>query len=459
MGDKPKAPTEPWKPGTEVVALYNFKGNSTEDLPFSKRDVLEIVKSTRDPMWYLAKKPNGSEGMIPANYVQKRGEVKLHAMPWFHGRLQRGEAEQLLQSHEDGLFLVRESNNFPGDYTLCVCANGKVEHYHIVIHNNKLTIDEDVHFENLIQLVEHYEKDADGLCTELKQPLKKKGNFEFAVDKQAFVDQGWVIKFKDLKLGEAIGKGEFAGVLKATYNGQTVAVKALKDGSKDAQEFLAEASVMTALKHKNLVELLGVVLGETIYIVTEYMARGSLVDYLRSRGRAVITASDQICFASDTCNGMAFLEKKKLVHRDLAARNVLIADDNTAKVSDFGLARYVDSNHEGGKFPIKWTSPEALRESKFTKKSDMWSFGVLLWEIYSFGRVPYPRIPLSDVVAHVERGYRMEAPDGCPKEIYDIMIEAWNLDHNKRPDFATVSVKLENLRALTPVTTPVQSNV
>jgi c-src tyrosine kinase len=118
-------------------------------------------------------------------------------------------------------------------------------------------------------------------------------------------------------------------------------------------------------------------------------------------------------------------------------------------VSDFGLARYTDSMQEGGKFPIKWTAPEALRDSKFTNKSDMWSFGILLWEIYSFGRVPYPRIPLADVVMHVERGYRMEAPDGCPKEIYDIMRQAWELEPSDRPTFKEVLVTLENIRATT----------
>jgi len=429
--------------------MYSFRGNSDEDLPFHKRDILTIIRPTRDPNWYHAQAGDGKQGMIPANYVHKRGEVKLHAMPWFHGKMARDQAERLLNPPTNGLFLVRESNNFPGDYTLCVAFDGKVEHYHILYKGNKLTIDEDVFFDNLTHLVEHYEKDADGLCFKLIKPVAKKGNLDYSVNTDAFIQEGWVIHQKDLDLGETIGRGEFGAVIKGEWKGQKVAVKTLKDSSKAAQQFLAEASVMTALRHPNLVQLMGVVIGETIHIVTEFMGRGSLVDYLRSRGRSVIQKKDQIDFATDTCRGMAYLEDRKLVHRDLAARNVLISDENVAKVSDFGLARPMESNQEGGKFPIKWTSPEALRDSKFTNKSDMWSFGILMWEIYSFGRVPYPRIPLADVVIHVEQGYRMEAPDGCPKEIYDIMREAWELDPNKRPAFKDVSVRLEKIKANT----------
>jgi len=238
---------EQWPPGTEVVALYKFNGNSNEDLPFSKRDVLTVVKPTKDPMWYHAKRADGTQGMIPANYVIMRGEVRLHAMPWFHGKIKREDAENLLQPRENGLFLVRESHNFPGDYTLCVCMDGKVEHYHIIYKANKLTIDEEEFFENLNQLVEHYEKDADGLCTVLKKPVAKQGNLEYTVDRQAFIDQGWVIAGRDLILGEIIGKGEFGDVLRGEYNGRMVAVKSMKDSTKAAQSFLAEASVMTCV--------------------------------------------------------------------------------------------------------------------------------------------------------------------------------------------------------------------
>ncbi|KAK2138823.1 hypothetical protein LSH36_2363g00000 [Paralvinella palmiformis] len=153
MTEQPK-PQEAWSPGTEVVSMYNFRGNSAEDLPFKRGEVMTIVRATKDPMWYFARHQNGREGMIPSNYVQKRGEVKLHAMPWFHGKMSRIEAERKLAPIKRGLFLIRESNNFLGDYSLSVCDNDKIDHYHIVYHGNKLTIDEEAFFENLTQLVE-----------------------------------------------------------------------------------------------------------------------------------------------------------------------------------------------------------------------------------------------------------------------------------------------------------------
>ncbi|UXI15588.1 transcription initiation factor [Sarcoptes scabiei] len=386
--------------------------------------------------------------------IDSKRPVEDASMQWFHGKITREEAESLLMPREDGLFLVRESTNFPGDYALCVCFNGRVEHYRVIYNDRKFTIDEEEYFENLTLLIEHYCLDADGLCTKLIDPVPNKSvnnNAPMLLDPKAFEAAGWVIRMNDLKLGEILGKGEFGDVLLGSFHGRKVAVKKLKDSnSKAAQDFLTEASLMTSLRHKNLVQLLGVVFdGPSVCFVTEYMAKGSLVDYLRSRGRLHVTKQDQIAFAADTCAGMAYLESKQVIHRDLAARNVLISEDGVAKVCDFGLARDQTLGLDGGKFPIKWTAPEALRYAKFSNKSDMWSFGILLWEIYSFGRVPYPRIPLADVVKHVEKGYRMEAPEGCPLEIYDIMRLAWHLDPECRPTFLVISQKLDLLRATT----------
>ncbi|XP_066583156.1 tyrosine-protein kinase CSK isoform X1 [Prorops nasuta] len=379
----------------------------------------------------------GNTNVLSAN---SRHEVKLNAMPWFHGKISRETAERLLRPREDGLFLVRESTNYPGDYTLCVCYQGRVQHYRVKYKNNQLTIDDEEFFENLALLVEHYEQDADGLCTQLMKSLPKQGKQDFCVDPKAFVEAGWVIQTHELELRECIGKGEFGDVLLGVYRGERVAVKMLKDNSEAAQRFLAEASLMTSLIHDNLVKLLGLVFNNKhMYLVTEYMSKGSLVDYLRSRGRLHVSKKDQINFAYDTCAGMAYLESRHVVHRDLAARNVLVAEDNSAKVSDFGLARDENFSLDGGKLPIKWTAPEALKQNKFSNKSDMWSFGILLWEIYSFGRVPYPRIQLADVVKCVEKGYKMEPPDGCPPEVYDIMRQ---LPDNRHIGFPGLTVRL-----------------
>ncbi|MPC22955.1 Tyrosine-protein kinase CSK [Portunus trituberculatus] len=392
-----------WAPGTAVVALYPFSGTSTEDLPFAKMERLTIVHSTNDPNWVKARNREADEGMIPTSYVRQepKKEVKLNTRAWFHGKISRDEAETLLNPPEDGLFLVRESTNFPGDYTLCVCFEGKVEHYRVIYKDHKLTIDEEEYFEKLTKLVEHYQQDADGLCTQLKRSVPKQGNREYEIEPvKAFEDAGWIINKADLQMldSTSIGKGEFGDVVLGEWKGNKVAVKRLKDSSKAAQGLLDEACLMTSLKDKNLVSLLGLVFDDNcILLVTEYMSKGSLVDYLRSRGRLHVTKRDQINFA---CGELAKSKKKK-------------------------------------------------SRRKFSNKSDMWSFGILLWEIYSFGRVPYPRIPLADVMKHVEKGYRMEAPDCCPAEVYQLMKEAWDLDPEKRPSFDEVSKRLSQLHLTT----------
>jgi c-src tyrosine kinase len=147
----------------------------------------------------------------------------------------------LLQPRDEGLFLVRESTNYPGDYTLCVCFQGKVEHYRVKYLDKKLTIDDEEYFDNLNQLVAHYEKDADGLCTQLMRPLEKS---QPMMNSNDILTSGWAIQEQDLQLKESIGKGEFGDVMLGYYKGDRVAVKVLKDSTAAAQKFVEEASVM-----------------------------------------------------------------------------------------------------------------------------------------------------------------------------------------------------------------------
>uniref|UniRef100_A0A914X129 Tyrosine-protein kinase n=1 Tax=Plectus sambesii TaxID=2011161 RepID=A0A914X129_9BILA len=455
-------------PGTEVVATASFNGaGGGRDLPFRKDEFLRIVDITQDPNWYIARSSHG-EGLIPANCVRPTSphvapssqsrRNGITPMPWLHGLIMREEAERMLTNKPDGTFLVRESTNYPGDYTLCMAFKGKTEHYRIYQQKpGKFTCDDEEFFDNLTQLISHYKRDADGLCHRLVTPIIPDNYMigrdepDIALRSKVFRDEGLVIRRHELSLGDIVGHGEFGDVRSGTYKRQKVAVKVLKRlGVVDS--LLEEAQFMASLRHKNLVQLIGVVLDDTtdLFLVTEFMANGNLVDFLRSRGRHQVERRQLIQFALDICEGMAYLESKQLVHRDLAARNVLLAEDMTAKISDFGLAKHANSpNHDtsSGKFPIKWTAPESLRTSKFSNKSDMWSFGVLLWEIYSFGRVPYPRIPIQDVIRHIEKGYRMEAPEGCPAEISKLMNEAWAFKPEDRPNFIQMLAKLKMVSA------------
>uniref|UniRef100_A0A7N6BFD8 Tyrosine-protein kinase n=1 Tax=Anabas testudineus TaxID=64144 RepID=A0A7N6BFD8_ANATE len=420
----------PWSTGTECVAKYNFQTANEQDLPFCKGDVLTIIGVTRV-------RKQAAQHTTPNNTIPKN--VLLSFLLISH------TFSSVYFSFTLPNLYFLESTNYPGDYTLCVSCDGKVEHYRIIYHNGKLTIDEEEYFENLMQLVEHYTKDADGLCTRLIKPKLMEGT---VAAQDEFSRSGWALNRKELKLLQTIGKGEFGDVMVGDYRGTKVAVKCIKNDA-TAQAFVAEASVMTQLRHNNLVQLLGVIVEErgSLYIVTEYMAKGSLVDYLRSRGRTVLGGDCLLKFSLDVCEAMEYLEANNFVHRDLAARNVLVSDDNIAKVSDFGLTKEASSIQDTAKLPVKWTSPEALREKRFSTKSDVWSYGILLWEIYSFGRVPYPRIPLKEVVPRVEKGYKMDAPDGCPPVVYDLMKQCWTLDPVMRPSFRMLREKLQHIRA------------
>uniref|UniRef100_A0A0N5A9U1 Tyrosine-protein kinase n=1 Tax=Syphacia muris TaxID=451379 RepID=A0A0N5A9U1_9BILA len=387
-----------------------------------------------------------------------------YPMPWFHGNITRERTEKLLANRSDGTFLVRDSTNFPGDYTLCMAYKGKVEHYRIYHQTNgRLTCDHEENFENLTELVKHYKRDADGLCCRLATPIIEdkycisRDPLSIEERMRVFRQASLVIHRSEIRLGDIIGHGEFGDVLSGDYNGRCVAVKVLKRNGM-VQSLLDEAKVKTnemplllflvGLNHKNLVSLVGVVLDDPsdVFMVTEYLANGNLVDFLRSRGRHQVEKLQLTQFAIDICQGMGYLEAKNVVHRDLAARNILLDAVLTAKISDFGLAKNAAdcyfAESTTGKFPIKWTAPEALRNSRFSTKSDMWSFGILLWEIFSFGRVPYPRIPIQDVIRHIEKGYRMESPESCPTGITRLMTDAWSLEPEDRPSFSEALQRL-----------------
>uniref|UniRef100_A0A7N8WMP7 Tyrosine-protein kinase n=1 Tax=Mastacembelus armatus TaxID=205130 RepID=A0A7N8WMP7_9TELE len=424
-----------WAAGTQCVAKGDHRKPKPGELVYHKGDILTIVDTSTRKGYYKARHNNtGEEGLINSSGVREREALRvdpsLSLMPWFHGKISGPEAVSKLQPAEDGLFLVRESIRHPGDYVLCVSVAGEVIHYRVIYQDNKLTIDNAQYFYNLIDMIEFYSNNKGSIATTLLKPKQKHGTKSAELE---LSKTGWLLDITKLTLGKNIGEGEFGAVYEGEYMGQRVAVKTIKCDV-TAQAFLQETTVMTKLQHKNLVRLLGVILHKGLHIVTELMSKGNLVNFLRTRG-----LQDNL----DVCDGMEYLESKKLVHRDLAARNVLLSDDNVAKISDFGLTKVDSKASDNAKLPVKWTAPEALKKEKFSTKSDVWSYGVLLWEIFSYGRQPYPKMSLNEVKERVEGGYRMEAPEDCPPGVYALMRICWEQDPRRRPAFHKLREKLE----------------
>nr|XP_057928559.1 megakaryocyte-associated tyrosine-protein kinase [Doryrhamphus excisus] len=435
-----------WSAGTQCIAKGDRRKPKPGELAYKKGDILTIVDTSIISKGRYKARHNstGDEGIIHGASVRERGvcvDPSLSFMPWFHGKISGHDAVCKLQPAQDGLFLVRESIRHPGDYVLCLSVRGEVVHYRVMHQGNTLTIDGKQHFCNLINMIEFYSHNKGSIAQTLLKSKPKHGTKSAETE---LSKAGWLLDIANLTLGSNIGEGEFGAVFEGHYLGQKVAVKTIKCDV-TAQAVLQETAVMTKLQHKNLVGLLGVILHKGLLIITELMTKGNLANFLRTRGRSALGLVQLLGFALDVCDGMEYLESKKLVHRDLAARNILVSDDMVAKVSDFGLTQATSkvSDNQRVKLPVRWSAPEALWKEKFSTKSDVWSYGVLLWEIFSYGRQPYPKMSLKEVKERVESGYRMEAPTHCPPALYALMMACWDQEPRKRPAFHKVREKVE----------------
>ncbi|XP_050300935.1 tyrosine-protein kinase Src42A-like [Anthonomus grandis grandis] len=378
-------------------------------------------------------------------------ESQLENQPWYFNKIKRIEAEKklLLPENEHGAFLIRDSESRHNDYSLSVRDGDTVKHYRIrKLDEGGFFIARRTTFRNLQELVEHYSNDADGLCVNLCKPCVQVEKPQPEGLSHRTRDQ-WEIERTSLKFVRKLGHGQFGEVWEGMWNNTTpVAIKTLRPGSMDPKDFLAEAQIMKKLRHPKLIQLYAVcTVEEPIYIITELMKNGSLLEFLQGKGK-VLKLQQLIDMAAQIAAGMAYLENQNYIHRDLAARNVLVADSNIVKIADFGLARLIkEDEYEarvGARFPIKWTAPEAANYSKFSIKSDVWSFGILLTELVTFGRIPYPGMTNAEVLHQVEHGYRMPTPPNCPQRLYEIMLECWHRDPLRRPTFETLQWKLED---------------
>lgn len=283
----------------------------------------------------------------------------------------------------------------------------------------------------------------------------------------------WEFPRHRLKFFNILGEGAFGQVWKCEAldldgkdTGVTVvAVKTLKENAneKEKSDLVSELQVMKLLEpHANVVRLLGCCTDkEPIFLIMEYISKGKLQSYLRnSRAERYynnmhgqsrsLTSRDLTSFAYQVAKGMEFLSGNGIIHRDLAARNILITEEHICKVADFGFARDIIANHvyerkSEGRLPIRWMAPESLYDNIFTVKSDVWSFGVLIWEIVTLGSTPYPGMSAVEVMKKVRDGYRLDKPEHCRRELYNIMYYCWDKDPKERPSFTELLELLEKL--------------
>nr|XP_033772729.1 tyrosine-protein kinase ABL2 isoform X2 [Geotrypetes seraphini] len=430
------------------VALYDFVASGDNTLSITKGEKLRVLGYNQNGEWSEVRSKNG-QGWVPSNYITPVSSLEKHS--WYHGPVSRSAAEYLLSSLINGSFLVRESESSPGQLSISLRYEGRVYHYRINTASDcKVYVTAESRFNTLAELVHHHSTVADGLVTTLHYPAPKCN--KPTVYGVSPIHDKWEMERTDITMKHKLGGGQYGEVYVGVWKkySLTVAVKTLKEDTMEVEEFLKEAAVMKEIKHPNLVQLLGVcTLEPPFYIVTEYMPFGNLLDYLRECNREEVTAVVLLYMATQISSAMEYLERKNFIHRDLAARNCLVGENHVVKVADFGLSRLMTGDtytaHAGAKFPIKWTSPESLAYNTFSIKSDVWAFGVLLWEIATYGMSPYPGIDLSQVYDLLEKGYRMEQPEGCPPKVYELMRACWQWNPSERPSFSETHQAFETM--------------
>uniref|UniRef100_A0AAQ6A8P6 receptor protein-tyrosine kinase n=1 Tax=Amphiprion ocellaris TaxID=80972 RepID=A0AAQ6A8P6_AMPOC len=268
------------------------------------------------------------------------------------------------------------------------------------------------------------------------------------------------IDVSTVKIEEVIGAGEFGEVYKGRLKlpGKRelyVAIKTLKAGyvEKQRRDFLSEASIMGQFDHPNIIRLEGVVTkSRPVMIVTEFMENGALDSFLRQND-GQFTVIQLVGMLRGISAGMKYLSEMNYVHRDLAARNILVNSNLVCKVSDFGLSRYLQDDTSdpsytsslGGKIPVRWTAPEAIAYRKFTSASDVWSYGIVMWEVMSFGERPYWDMSNQDVINAIEQDYRLPPPMDCPSALHQLMLDCWQKDRNVRPRFTDIVSTLDKM--------------
>nr|XP_040039838.1 tyrosine-protein kinase ZAP-70 [Gasterosteus aculeatus aculeatus]XP_040039839.1 tyrosine-protein kinase ZAP-70 [Gasterosteus aculeatus aculeatus] len=457
----------------------------------------EYVKQT----WNLEGEAMEQAIISQAPQLEKLIATTAHEkMSWYHGKVTRQEGERRLYSgaQPDGKFLIRDREE-SGSFALSMMYGKTVYHYQILQDKSgKYSMPEGTKFDTVWQLVEYLKMKADGLVTILgeacvngKTPTlptsRRAGQNGYTPPPQAVAAASKLIttvpadrdvlpmdcngfnpyhnpnevrrfniQRSQLLIDEVeLGSGNFGcvkkGVLKTESGQIDVAIKVLKNENEKLvrEEMMREAEIMYQLSNPFIVRMLGLCNAEHLMLVMEMASAGPLNKFLSSN-KDTVTVENIVSLMHQVSMGMKYLEEKNFVHRDLAARNVLLVKQQFAKISDFGLSKALgaDDNYykarTAGKWPLKWYAPECINFHKFSSKSDVWSFGVTMWEAFTYGGKPYKKMKGPEVMRFIDSGNRMECPAACPERMYTVMKECWIYKHEERPDFKKVEESMRS---------------
>ncbi|XP_030642956.1 tyrosine-protein kinase SRK3 [Chanos chanos] len=447
---------EPEKPRRVFKSVYDYPRRTLRDLKLKKGDTLEVIDETEHWLYVRKCTIKGEntrdsiceEGYVPREFIKPADS--LEAEPWYFESIKkRTDAKRCLLRPEngEGAFLVwkSEENN---QYYLSVKNGPHARHYRITEKNDekRFYLVSRKTFQTISDLVCSYSQHQDGLCVQLTKPC-------VMLDTPALhtlsFEEEWEVERSSLRKVEKLGSGEFAEVWHGIWNDTTdVAIKEFKDVSPD---ILTEIAIMKELHHERLLKLYAVcTVSRPICIITELMKNGSLKKFLCSHKEARdIEFSLSINFAVQITEGLTYLETKKIIHRDLRADNILLTDMLSCKIADFGLAQFTFSGGEkitkGIKLPVKWMAPEIFSGEQYTNKSDVWSFGIVLMEIITYGDEPYPDKDKLSCIRDIQKGHRMAKPLDCPQELYDIMLLCWGTNPAERPAYRELQDMLMTL--------------
>ena len=333
-----------------------------------------------------------------------------------------------------GTFLIRESVSNPGKYSLSLNDGTTIMHYLIYFKFNKYYISRRIQFDSLNDLVHHYML-ADGLACSLTVPIPKHVNRPIAINKELEINKS------SIKFLKYINTGKFGETWKGNCKGKGPVTIKTNIATNIAQEtFIDETTILGNFYHKNIISLYGVCTESyPFYIVTEPINQ-NLRNHVNMNKP---TPAELVDIAIQVVEGMIYLGEQDYIHCDLRAENILVGDHNTVKIANFHLAQHLNGNkywtiEEGTKLALKWTAPEWHTLNHLSIKSDVWSFGILLWELATKGDRLYPGMTNEEVMEAVPQGYRMFIPRDCPEPFDQLMTNCWKYNDYERPNFKDI---------------------